>query len=202
MAYASGMRFQSIVAVAIACTLQLGVGAGCKRRPHGVAGPPLIAAPMPAGYVETHVLRVVAMHSGGNAVLLTDSAELVALPIFIGGTEATSIDLRTRGDHYVRPLTHDLLSETIHELGGRAVQVQVDDLVSDVYRGTVVLERGDGSLLVMDARPSDCVALALGEKVPIYVRKQLLDDEGVSVPSLSGEGGPSGGGARRAPTSL
>ncbi|HSQ67409.1 MAG TPA: hypothetical protein VLM85_29545, partial [Polyangiaceae bacterium] len=82
------MRFQSIVAVAIACTLQVAAGTGCKRRPHvAAAGPPAIAATMPAGYVETHVLRVVAMHSGGNAVLLTDSAELVALPIFIGGTE-------------------------------------------------------------------------------------------------------------------
>jgi bifunctional DNase/RNase len=196
------MRLGSIVALAVVCTVQVGAGVGCKRHAHGAAaGPPPLTAVAPTGYVETHVLRVVTMHSGGNAVLLTDSGELVALPIFIGGTEATSIDLRERGEHYVRPLTHDLLSETIHELGGRAVQVQVDDLVSDVYRGTVVLERSDGSLLVMDARPSDCIALALGEKVPIYVRKKLLDDEGVSVPSLSGEAGP-GGGARRNPTSL
>jgi hypothetical protein len=98
-----------------------------------------------------------------------------------------SIDLRLRGDKYTRPLTHDILSETIHELGGRAVQVQVDDLVTDTYRGTIVLERPDGSFATLDARPSDCIALSLGEKVPIYVKKSLLDTEGVPVP---GAGGP------------
>ncbi len=198
----------AFVALAVVCSLQLCAGAslGCKRRGHGAdAGPPPVTATAPAGYLEGHVLRVVTMHSGGNAVLVADAAEALALPIFIGGTEATSIDLRVRGDHYVRPLTHDLLSETIHELGGRAVQVQVDDLVSDVYRGTIVLERSDGSLLVMDARPSDCIALALGEHVPIYIRKQLLDEEGVPVPSIAGEGsspGGSGSSGKRNPTTL
>jgi len=119
-------------------------------------------------------------------VLLSDAAETLALPIFIGGTEAMSIDLRLRGDKYTRPLTHDILSETIHELGGRAVQVQVDDLVTDTYRGTVVLERADGSFATLDARPSDCIALSLGEKVPIYVKKALLDSEGVPVPAAGG----------------
>ena len=196
------MRWTAVVA--FACILQLGASAACKRHGRGAdAGPPPLAAAAPTGYLETHVLRVVTMRSGGNAVLLADGAEAIALPIFIGGTEATSIDLRVRGEHYVRPLTHDLLSETIHELGGRAVQVQVDDLVSDVYRGTIVLERPDGSLVVMDARPSDCIALAIGEKVPIYVRKQLLDDEGVSVSSLGSESSPGGGGgSRRNPTTL
>jgi len=121
-------------------------------------------------------------------VLVTDAAETLALPIFIGGTEAMSIDLRLRGDKYTRPLTHDILTETIHELGGRAVQVQVDDLVTDTYRGTVVLERPDGSFATLDARPSDCIALSLGEKVPIYVKKSLLDSEGVPVPA-TGSGG-------------
>ena len=96
-----------------------------------------------------------------------------------------TIDLRLKGDRYTRPLTHDILSETIHELGGRAVQVQVDDLVSDTYRGTVVLERADGSFATLDARPSDCIARSLGENVPIYVKKSLLDSEGVPVSSGS-----------------
>jgi hypothetical protein len=116
-------------------------------------------------------------------ILLADAGETVALPIFIGGTEATTIDLRLRGDRYTRPLTHDILSETIHELGGRAVQVQVDELIADTYHGTIVLERPDGTFATLDARPSDCIALSLGEKVPVYVRKKLLDDEGVPIPA-------------------
>jgi bifunctional DNase/RNase len=160
----------------------------CKRHAfgHADAGPPPVVAAAPAGYVEGHVLTRTAPAGGTSVVLVTDAAETVALPIFIGGTEATTIDLRLRGDRYARPLTHDILSETIHELGGRAVQVQVDELLSDTYHGTIVLERADGSFATLDARPSDCIALSLGEKVPIFIRKKLLDDEGVSVsgPSL------------------
>jgi bifunctional DNase/RNase len=161
----------------------------CKHRfgARADAGPPPVVAAAPVGYVEGHVLRSTSpTPGGGSMVLVADAAETIALPIFIGGTEATTIDLRLRGDKYTRPLTHDILSETIHELGGRAVQVQVDDLVSDTYRGTVVLERADGTFATLDARPSDCIALSLGEKVPIYVKKQLLDSSGVPVPAVGG----------------
>jgi len=175
-------------AATVICILQL-----CACRGHfgrsADAGPPAVIAAAPKGYVEGHVLRSTSpTPGGGSMVLVADAAETIALPIFIGGTEAMSIDLRLRGDKYTRPLTHDILSESIHELGGRAVQVQVDDLVSDTYRGTVVLERADGSFATLDARPSDCIALSLGEKVPIYVKKSLLDTEGVPVPG-SGSGG-------------
>ena len=163
------------------------------------AGPPPVVAAAPKGYIEAHVLRSTSpAPGGGSMVLVADAAETTAIPIFIGGSEAMSIDLRLKGDKYTRPLTHDILSETIRELGGRAVQVQVDDLVSDTYRGTVVLERADGSFATLDARPSDCIALSLGEKVPIYVKKALLDAEGVPVP---GAGAPPATHSR-APTTL
>ena len=173
-------------AATVVCILQL---CACGRHfgARADAGPPAVVAAAPKGYVEGHVLRSTSpTPGGGSMVLVSDAAETIALPIFIGGTEAMSIDLRLRGDKYTRPLTHDILSETIHELGGRAVQVQVDDLVTDTYRGTVVLERADGSFATLDARPSDCIALSLGEKVPIDVKKALLDTEGVAVPGSGG----------------
>jgi len=184
-------------AAAIVCILQ---ASACKRHASRAdAGPPAVIAKAPVGYVEGHVLRRTSPTGGGGSmVLVADAAETVALPIYIGGTEATTIDLRLRGDKYARPLTHDILSETIHELGGRAVQVQVDELISDTYRGTIVLERADGSFATLDARPSDCIALSLGETVPIYVNKKLLDDEGVPVPAFGSGVTPS----RRHPTTL
>jgi bifunctional DNase/RNase len=186
---------RAAAAAAIVCILQVSAF-GCHRlRARADAGPPPVVAAAPVGYVQGHVLRGTSKTSGGGSmVLLTDASETLALPIFIGGTEALTIDLRLRGDKYDRPLTHDILSETIHELGGRAVQVQVDDLANDTYRGTVVLERANGTFATLDARPSDCIALSLGEKVPIYVRKKLLDDEGVPVSS--------GGAGVRHPRSL
>ncbi len=172
----------------IACIVQINA---CKRHASRAmdAGPPAVLAKAPSGYVEGHVLRSTASAGSGSMVLVADASEVIALPIFIGGTEATTIDLRLRGDKYARPLTHDILSETLHELGGRAVQVQIDELATDTYRGTIVLERNDGTFATLDARPSDCIALALGEGAPIYVNKKLLDDEGVAVGSL-GSGAP------------
>ena len=171
-------------AAAVLCLL-VSSAVGCKRHIHGRsdAGPPLVVAAAPAGFVEGHILTRPTTVGGSPMILVANPGETVALPIFIGGTEATTIDLRLRGDRYTRPLTHDILSQTIHEMGGRAVQVQVDELVAETYHGTIVLERPDGSFATLDARPSDCIALALGEKVPVFVRKALLDAEGVAVPA-------------------
>src|SRR5881628_3317277 len=105
--------------VVVMCILQL---CACGRRlgARADAGPPAVIAAAPKGYVERHVLGGTSpTPGGGSMVLLADAPEAIALPIFIGGTEAMSIDLRLRGDKYTRPLTHDILSETLHELGGR-----------------------------------------------------------------------------------
>src|SRR5678816_1490190 len=117
------MRAGLVICGGLMCILHL-VACGRHFGARADAGPPPVIAAAPKGYVEGHVLRGTSpTPGGGSMVLLSDAAEALALPIFIGGTEAMSIDLRLRGDKYTRPLTHDILSETIHELGGRAVQV-------------------------------------------------------------------------------
>jgi bifunctional DNase/RNase len=168
------------------------LASGCKRRAAPAAGtsplPPIVAV-MPAGYVEARVLDVVDTSSGATVYLVVDAEGLV-LPMLVGGTEATTIDLRASGKHYVRPLTHDLLSDTIRELGGRAVKVQVDELRANTFIGSVFLERPDGTVATLDARPSDCIALALGAKIPIYLKHSVLVEAGVPISSLGGGRGP------------
>lgn len=197
----SHVRFLPIVAV---CSIVLVVGAlGCRRiRPSKGTGtaPHAVASP-PPGYVEAHVLRLVSTR-GGEAVLVADAGEKRAVPIFIGGSEALAIELRLEGKKFRRPLTHDLLSDTIRQLGGRAVQVQVDDLIGDTYYGTAVLERADGTTVRVDARPSDCIALALGARVPIYVRKHVLDTQGIPVAPGAGGADDDVGPQRGDPLSL
>jgi len=178
----------------VACVLVLAaaLATGCKRRTAPAAGTtplPPVTAVMPAGYVEARVLDVVDTSSGATVYLVVDAEGLV-LPMLVGGTEATTIDLRASGKHYVRPLTHDLLSETIRELGGRAVKVQVDELRANTFIGSVFLERPDGTVATIDARPSDCIALALGAKIPIYLKHSVLIEAGVPLSSLGGGRGP------------
>jgi bifunctional DNase/RNase len=134
--------------------------------------------------VEMTVAAVAPTHGGGAAVLLVDPSHTRVLPIFVGGTEALSIDLRMRKQKYQRPLTHDLLDSVLRELGGKLVRVQVDELREEVFIGSVFIETG-GRTVRIDARPSDAIALALGAGVPILVARKVLDAAGVSPDSLA-----------------
>jgi bifunctional DNase/RNase len=130
----------------------------------------------PKGYERATVWNVIAADDGA-AVLLVDAKNIV-LPIFVGGTEALTIQLRVDREKYTRPLTHDLLSTVIAELGGQPVKVQVDDLRDDTYFGSVFVRQGE-RVVQIDARPSDAIALALGSGVPIFVSQAVMLSSGV-----------------------
>ena len=136
---------------------------------------------VPSGYVRMEVREVVSL-SEGEAVLLVDG-ERTVLPIFIGGTEAVSIALRLRNQPAPRPLTHDLLDSIVRQLGGQLVKVQVDRLVGGIYIGSVFLRTAHG-IRRIDARPSDAIALAIGNRVPIYVARTVLDQSGLQPDDL------------------
>jgi bifunctional DNase/RNase len=141
---------------------------------------------MPLGYVEVTPDRVVALGDRG-ALLLVDLASNLALPIFIGGTEAISIDGRLRGDTPNRPLTHDLLDHALGALHASLVKVQVDELRQTddggVFIGSIFV-RANGRIIKLDARPSDAIALAIGNHAPIYVARSVLAQAGVAWDEL------------------
>ena len=141
----------------------------------------------PAGYVLVRASALV-QTADGNALLLTREADKRVVPIFIGGTEALSISLRLDGQHYARPLTHDLLDTLLHRLSAKLESVQVDELRDNTFIGTVVVRDRDGQQLRLDARPSDAVALAVGNKVPIFMAQAVLDRAGIPLEEL-GKGG-------------
>ena len=131
----------------------------------------------PSGYEKASVWDVVEVDDGA-AVLLIDSKQLTVLPIFVGGTEAMTIRLRADGSRYERPLTHDLLSSLVHELGGSPVKSQIDDLRDDTYFGSVFVRQGE-RVLQLDARPSDAIAIALGSGAPLFVSRSVMLASGV-----------------------
>jgi bifunctional DNase/RNase len=158
------------------------VGCGAAPPPPPQAPPPKPAEPseatgMPVGYVEVRPLQIVELGEGGAILLVDPTAERV-LPIFIGGTEAASIDVRMRNDKAPRPLTHDLLDALLARLHATLVKVQVDERGGGVFIGSLTL-RVDKHVLHIDARPSDAIALAIGNHVPIYVAKQVMDEAGM-----------------------
>jgi hypothetical protein len=134
---------------------------------------------VPIGFVRVTVMGVLPT-ADGNALLLRSDEVGRVLPVFIGDAEASVIQLRLAGEHFERPLTHDLLDAIMERLGGDLVRVLVTKLRGDVFLGTVVVRRGD-RYFEIDARPSDAVALAVGHNAAVYVAKRVLEAAGLSL---------------------
>jgi len=147
----------------------------------GVIDAEPVANTAPDGYVR--MTPIARRSSFGNAVFLIDANDEVVVPIYIGGTEALSIQLRLAGRKYARPLTHDLFDAFARRAGAEMVRAQVDRLENSVYIGAVIFKKGD-ELIKLDARPSDAIALAVGNAVPIFVSQKLLDEVGVRTDQL------------------
>ncbi len=106
-------------------------------------------------------------------VLLYVPSEEKCLPIWIGHAEAASISLALQGETFARPLTHDLLAMVIDGLDGRVDRVVITDQREGTYYARMFLARAS-EVVAVDARPSDCIALALRAKAPIYVEDTVL----------------------------
>ena len=102
------------------------------------------------------------------------------LPIWIGQCEAEAIAIRLREVETPRPLTHDLLKNTIGELGGEVAYIVVNDLGENTFYARIAVNLGDRTVEI-DARPSDSIALAVRVEAPIFVDESVMDSAG-SVP--------------------
>ncbi|APW97515.1 hypothetical protein CHINAEXTREME_06895 [Halobiforma lacisalsi AJ5] len=113
-------------------------------------------------------------------VLAVDGEEDV-VPIFIGFEEATSIARGLEADDIGRPLTHDLLLDVMEELGSRIDRVVVseiqerDDGQGGTYIADLHLETPRGETVV-DARPSDSLALAARTNADIEVTGEVFEN--------------------------
>lgn len=122
-------------------------------------------------------LATVATVAGTDApvVVLRDPGSGNVVPIFIGPTEARAILMALHGVVTPRPMTHDLLSSVIGKLSGTLESVVVDDLREGTYHGALeVRVSPDNTLIRIDARPSDALALAARSGAEIRVAPKVL----------------------------
>jgi bifunctional DNase/RNase len=118
------------------------------------------------------------MLSSQHVVILRDTGHDRYLPIWIGPWEANAIAMRLQGVTPERPMTHDLFSQALSELGVTLKRIIVSDLAEDTFRARLLLQV-DGRELDLDARPSDAIALAVRSGVPIFATDSVLDRAGV-----------------------
>ncbi|WP_132057206.1 bifunctional nuclease family protein [Halorussus amylolyticus] len=106
-------------------------------------------------------------------VLAPDDDEDI-LPIFIGFEEAVSIARGMEAEDIGRPLTHDLLLDVMEELGGRVTRVVVSSLEDNTYIADLHIDTPRGTTVV-DARPSDSLALAARTNAPVEVGDEVFE---------------------------
>ena len=122
----------------------------------------------------------VAKAEQGNAVLVRPLGLDVAVPIFIAPLEAQSILIGLGSVKMPRPLTHDLFISVLESLESSVNRVEITSLKDSTYYAKLILESA-GSEIAVDARPSDCLALAVRVKCPIYIDEAVVDEAGISV---------------------
>ncbi len=106
-------------------------------------------------------------------IILRDEANQRVLPIWVGPVEANAIALQMENVGTPRPMTHDLLRQLLEGMGGRLSRVIIHELRESTFYAFLEIIRGDERLLV-DARPSDALALSLRAKVPIFVNESVF----------------------------
>jgi bifunctional DNase/RNase len=112
--------------------------------------------------------------SGSPVVILVTENENRFVPIWIGFSEATSIELTLRGIDPPRPMTHDLLKNVIETLGGKVEKVKMTHISNNTYYAFIKVRTSSGTYYI-DSRPSDALALALRTKSPIYISEKILN---------------------------
>jgi uncharacterized protein len=110
--------------------------------------------------------------------LLDDPDAPRVLPIWIGAQEATSIVIAVAGEQAPRPLSHDLMITLLDNLHAQVVRVEVTRIEEGTFYAELTLSTPSGAR-VIDARPSDAIALAVRAEAPLFVADEVLDDAGI-----------------------
>lgn len=130
--------------------------------------------------VEVEVQGISLDINNTPVLLLRDRQGNRVLPIWVGPIEASAITYAIRGEPFERPLTLDVIKRVIQGLGARVQRVVINGLEGNTYFAALFLER-DGSVISIDIRPSDSVAIAVHTRAPIFVDDALMDAQGKEI---------------------
>lgn len=115
-------------------------------------------------------------------VVLKGTDSETVLPIWVGAFEANAIALEIEKVVPQRPMTHDLLRNIIIECQLSASSVVITDLSENTFYARIELKDKEDEPVMLDARPSDAIALALRLDCPIFVEQKVIDLSAASNP--------------------
>ena len=140
-------------------------------------------------YVPVSVRGVyfVSTITGPQAVVfLSDNGDQM-VPIYIGPAEAISIDVALRKETTPRPMTHDLLKTIMDNFNIGIDSIIIDDLDEQVFYARIKLQDGDRQIEI-DARPSDCIALAVRTNTSIFMERGIMEKVSIDKKDIEAAG--------------
>ncbi len=116
--------------------------------------------------------------NAGVAVFVGNEEKIFV--IYVDPNVGSAINMFLSGASKERPLTHDLMALVLAAVGAKVERVIINDLKSGTYFGRLIItaenELQQKKIIELDARPSDCIALATQQKAPIYVSSEVWDE--------------------------
>lgn len=119
--------------------------------------------------------------TGSPIVVLNNKDGAKALPIWIGSAEASAIIRQLENIKTARPMTHDLICNMIKSFGGIVSKIEINDVNSETYYATIFIEKENGEVIEIDARPSDAIAISLRVDASIFVSEKVVIDGTIST---------------------
>jgi len=110
-----------------------------------------------------------------NTISLLGNCRLIQFDVT--SDQAFSIALAITNTSSQRPLTHDIFKESLDNFGIQILQISIDRFEEEIYKATIYMRRGN-VVLALDARPSDSIALAARYGLPLYMKTEILEEQG------------------------
>ena len=121
--------------------------------------------------------------TGAYVLILGDKNSQRRLPIVIGSAEAESIAVGIEKHKNGRPQTHDLFIRFAREFGIEVMEVVINRFRDGVYYAMLVCKQGD-DLTMVDARPSDAIAIAVRLGCEIYAYESVMEEAGIIMDDM------------------
>lgn len=115
-------------------------------------------------------------------VLLLDRINNRILPILIGETEANAIIIGLYKIETPRPLTHRMIKNLLSGINIQLQDVVIHTLKNNIFFAELHLRQQDNKIALIDARPSDAIALSLESNTPLFVSEEVMSEAGQENP--------------------
>ncbi|MBI2579060.1 MAG: bifunctional nuclease family protein [Candidatus Aenigmarchaeota archaeon] len=165
-----------LVVILVAAAFFIGIGIGSRYRiapvEEAIDQASISAITASPGFIEAET------SIQGNTVSLKNGCRLIQFEVT--PDQAYSIATGLANTSSQRPLTHDIFREALDNYDVHVLRINIDRFEEEIYKATIYFRRGN-SVLALDARPSDSIALAGRYGIPLYIKGSILEEKGQKI---------------------